>query len=715
VSACTGVSLPKSVVTNITGQVLTPVLAPVESILGTLTFGTVNLGLPGALSNAASGAPINLSAIDINGNAIDVLSDPTCQTNADSFGLTTPKGISFGGNKITGLGTTGLEASAGELDAIAIGDLATTSVGANGAIAIGAGAMASHSGSVALGANSSADGTTLGHAAYLLGGTATAEVNIGNRRITGVAAGADATDAVNVAQLSVVNDALTDLADLAVTYDSSAKSAITLQGASGTRISNVADGVAAHDAVNMGQLNALAVDVDALRDDALLFDAMAGAYNARRGGVDQRITGVANGVAGNDAVNLSQLNAVAQTANNSVQYDGPAQDSVTLGGAAGTRVTNVAAGAVNASSTDAVNGSQLHATNQAVTQIDQKVQTLATNVATHLGGGSIVNPNGSVSAPTYTLTSIDNGGNGSVNVYHNVGDALDGLSTSITNVNQRLDDVASVSDRAVVYDGAAGTAKDRITLAGAAGTTLTNLKDGEVSATSTDAVTGAQLHATNVQLAYNVENISNVQNGVDGYFQVNNSSGRAKPVPGGADSAAAGAGAVASGRSSVAFGTDAQASADNSVAIGSGSIADRANSVSIGSVGNERQITSVAAATSATDAVNLGQLQAGMTQATNVANAYTDMRIDQLGFDLKGLRRDAEGGTASAMAVAGIPQTIDPGAGMLGFGASTWQGERAFAMGFSKASDNGRVIVRAAASVNTRGQGGANAGVGFAF
>src|SRR5690606_32313909 len=57
-----------------------------------------------------------------------------------------------------------------------------------------------------------------------------------------------------------------------------------------------------------------------------------------------------------------------------------------------------------------------------------------------------------------------------------------------------------------------------------------------------------------------------------------------------------------------------QAAANNSVALGAQSLADRADTVSVGSVGFERQITNVADATEATDAVNLGQLEAVQTQ-----------------------------------------------------------------------------------------------------
>lgn len=665
VSACSGVSLPKSVLTDAIGNVITPVLSPVESILSTLTLGSVNLGISSTLTNVASGAPITLNVLDINGNAINLLSDPVCETTADSFSITNPKGISFGGNKITGLGAAGQAASAGELDAIAIGNLAQTSVGAAGAIAIGTGATATHSGSVALGAGSLANGATLGNQAYLAGGTASAEVNIGNRRLTGLAAGAAPTDAVNVQQLTIVNDALLDLSDSAVQYDSASKDRVTLAGASGTTITNVAAGVNPTDAVNVQQLSAISNNVSNLSDRAVL-------------------------------------------------YDSSAMDVVTMGGTAGTRITNVTAGAVNASSSDAVNGAQLHATNvivaqnsSAITQLSYdfaalnalavKYQdaskssivlegaggTLISNVAPGVAGGDAVNLS--------QLDAATSGGGG---------------TTTVTVVNNAINqDALSYDHNRLAYNAARGGIDQKIT----------GVAAGDVSATSSDAVNGAQLHATNVQLVYNTAAITDLQNGVAGYFQVNNSAGYTTPQTAGANSVAGGAGALASGASSTALGARAQAFADSSVAIGYASIADRAGTVSVGSLGAERQIVSVADGTAATDAVNLRQLQSGMTQATESANAYTDMRFSQFGSSLRALRDDAEAGTAASMAMSGIPQSMEPGAGMFGMGVSTWQGQHAVAMGVSKASDNGRLVIRAAATYNSRNQGGANAGFGVAF
>ncbi|WP_313800920.1 YadA family autotransporter adhesin [Sphingobium sp.] len=603
VSACSGVSLPKSVLTQTIGDVIIPVLAPVQSTLGTLTFGTVDLGVNNALANAASGAPINLGVNDINGNTVDLSNDPVCETRADSFSLTNPQGISFGGNKITGLGTPGLTASAGELDAIAIGNLANASVGAFGAVAIGSGATASYSGSVALGSGSVANGSTLSLPAYLLGGTASAEVNIGGRRITGLAAGASPTDAVNVAQLQAVNDALGTLSNDAVQYDGSTKAIVTLQGASGTLVTNLSAGAvnaSSSDAINGSQLQAT--------NDQVAQNSAAIAQLS---------------------YDFAVLNELA------VKYQDASKSTVALEGAGGTRIANVTAGSTNS---DAVNLSQL-------------------------GGAT-----GSGSSPP-------------------------------------SQDALPYDPAAQAYNAVRNGVDQRIT----------GVAPGQLDAASTDAVNGAQLYATNVQLAYNMTAITDLQEGRSGYLQVNNTSGYAKPVASGADSLAAGAGAEASGSNSVAIGTQAQAQADSSVALGYASVADRANTVSVGGLGAERQITHVADGVAPTDAVNMRQLQGGMGQAVTLANAYTDMRFHQLDANMRNLRRDAEGGTAASMAMAGIPQFSEAGTSMLGFGMSSWQGEHAVAMGLSKVSDNGRLIFKASAAYNSRSQGGANAGFGIAF
>jgi hypothetical protein len=97
--------------------------------------------------------------------------------------------------------------------------------------------------------------------------------------------------------------------------------------------------------------------------------------------------------------------------------------------------------------------------------------------------------------------AINNGWNAQINgaTVKNVTPANNNLNfvagdnVSITNDNGAIKISGSGNDsQAVHYDSAA---KDKVTLGGSDGTTITNVKDGEVSATSKDAVNGSQLYA----------------------------------------------------------------------------------------------------------------------------------------------------------------------------------------------------------------------------
>lgn len=269
---------------------------------------------------------------------------------------------------------------------------------------------------------------------------------------------------------------------------------------------------------------------------------------------------------------------------------------------------------------------------------------------------------------------------------------------------------------------------DRIVISGSSGTRqLTGLSAGAVTAGSTDAVTGAQLLQTN-QAVVAVASLLIGQS--LGGFGSDNSAGLGAPAPTGANSSAGGAGAVASGTSSMAVGNASTASAAGSTALGHGASATGTNSVALGagssdggeanvvSVGtpqDARRITNVSAGVSARDAVNLQQLQAALNQSMAGNNAYVDQQVAGLRADMSRLRRDVEGGTAAAMAVAAIPQSMDAGRGMMGGGVGLWQGQSAFALGASKSTDDGRFAFKAGATVSARGQAGGSAGFGISF
>ncbi|MET3653640.1 YadA-like family protein [Dyella japonica] len=313
------------------------------------------------------------------------------------------------------------------------------------------------------------------------------------------------------------------------------------------------------------------------------------------------------------------------------------------------------------------------------------------------------------------------------------------------------------------------------------GTTLSNLHQGIIGATSTQAINGSQMwHWTqdttnvysNTSLYNAIQNIkpggTTINNGTSvKYFNVN--SALADSSATGANSIAAGPAATASGSNAVAVGNGANASADNAVALGSGSVADRANTVSVGSAGGERQITNVAAGSAATDAVNLGQMQAsintstqgtvrydtntdgstnyssvtlgngnagttihnvangvatsdaanvgqlnaGIQQAQNWAQNYTDQRFDQLNGQIQNVGNRANAGIAAGMAMAGLPQSYEPGRSMAAVAAGTFRGESSIAVGVSTISQGGRWVYKLTGSADTRGDAGFSIGAGM--
>ena len=220
-----------------------------------------------------------------------------------------------------------------------------------------------------------------------------------------------------------------------------------------------------------------------------------------------------------DAVNGSQLHAVAKTLldklGDVVEYDKWSnRQKVTLKGAGGTTITNVKAGTVSANSTDAINGSQLHQVEQKINNIvkydansDKKKVTLEGN-----GGTIIANvKDGAVTANSKEAV------NGSQ--LHRVEQKVNNNTTSINNlntkVNKNTNDITNIQNElknVVKYD--SGT-KDKVTLQGGNnGTTITNVKAGDVSANSKDAINGSQLHKVQQQVNKNTTNITKIENDI---------------------------------------------------------------------------------------------------------------------------------------------------------------------------------------------------------
>ncbi len=319
----------------------------------------------------------------------------------------------------------------------------------------------------------------------------------------------------NTNSINTLTDSVGDLKDDALLWNGTAFSAA--HGTEATsKITNVKDGdltAGSTDAVNGSQLKTtndnvatnttnitnLTDSVGDLKDDALLWNGTA--FSAAHGtDATSKITNVKDGdlTAGStDAVNGSQLkttnDAVAANTTNIATnttnitnltdaVDSLGDDSLLWNATAGafsaahgteatSKITNLLAGTVSSDSTDAINGSQLYG--------------LADSFTSYLGGGADISDAGVLTGPTYTIGGTD---------YNNVGDALAAINTSFST---SLGDALLWDATAKGGDGAfsAGRGTDNTA------SIITNVADGAISSTSSDAINGSQLYDTSKYIA----------------------------------------------------------------------------------------------------------------------------------------------------------------------------------------------------------------------
>ena len=111
-----------------------------------------------------------------------------------------------------------------------------------------------------------------------------------------------------------------------------------------------------------------------------------------------------------------------------------------------------------------------------------------------------------------------------------------------------------------------------------------------------------------------------------------------------------------------------------------------------------RTISNVAPGVRATDAVNVAQLN------TAVNNVFRQVHS---------VEKDAQAGIAMAIATAGLPQAYLPGKSMMAISGGTYRGQSGYAFGFSHVTDNGRYVIKASGSGNSKGHYGASVGMGW--
>ena len=152
--------------------------------------------------------------------------------------------------------------------------------------------------------------------------------------------------------------------------------------------------------------------------------------------------------------------------------------------------------------------------------------------------------------------------------------------------------------------------------------------------------------------------------------------------------------------------TFTNANVGNTLTVGGGNNATQITSSADGmkvakADGSATRITNVAAGVNPTDAVNVSQLGGLKNDIHNMNNR------------LGKVNREARAGVAGANAAASLPQVYIPGKSMVAAAGGTFKGQNAFAVGYSRSSDNGKLILKLQGNANTQGDVGGGVGVGY--
>ena len=592
-----------------------------------------------------------------------------------------------------------------------------------------------------------------------------AGIDAGNKKITGVAAGTDDTDAVNVSQLNkAVNAAKTgvvagkntkvneskgangesiytiDAVDTSasVTSDSGAltvtKGTPALDDAGNTTVTNYDIDLSdkTKEDIKKGVDAKTTVDTK-----GLTFNGDSGSTNVEKLGStvtikgDDNITTEASGdevkVKLNKDIKVDSVKAGDTTINNDGLKiaGGP---SVTKAGidAAGNKISNVGDGDVSKDSKDAINGSQLYnavattnLTPNSTGKIDAPVDgaklvnaTTVANAINNSGWNVTVNKDGGEAegetvqkvSPGNTVTYIAGqnikikqaGMNFTISTTKDLNaENVTAKTVNTTTINLGEGDnstpitVVSGKDAAPNLD---GKTPNRMNFGGE---TIATLSDGLKFGANVGDVYGAKLNSQiNVKGADSNTNWSEFDGGDNVMTNIDKSGNVRVGIKKNLKVESVTANKFTAGDTVID---------SNGVTIKNGPSMTK-NGIDAGN----KQITNVAPgriAADSTDAVNGSQLHEVKADMNN--------KINHLNGQVNKLGKRVNAGTASALAASQLPQAYIPGKSMVSVAAGNYQGQNAVALGMSRISDNGKIIIRLAGTSDTQGKVGVAVGAGY--
>ena len=560
-------------------------------------------------------------------------------------------------------------------------------------------------------------------------------INAGNKKITGVAAGTDQTDAVNVSQLNkAVNAAKTEVVAGENTTvdketDANGKSIYTIKAVDTSANVTTSDALTVkstgpekvggalvtnyHLDLSKKTKDEIQQGVDAnttVSTKGLTFNGDTGSTNVEKLGStvaingDDNITTKAEGdkvtVKLNKDITVDSVKAGDTTINNDglTIAGGP---SVTKDGinAAGNKISNVKDGDVSKDSKDAVNGSQLFEVKELASKGWNATATKKDGSTGEVSGTKVANV-----APGETVNYIagdnikleQNGINFTISTTKDLkAGAVNATTVNTTTINLGEGEnstpitVVSGKDAAPNLD---GKTPNRMNFGGE---TIATLSDGLKFGANVGDVYGAKLNSQiNVKGADSNTNWSEFDGGDNVMTNIDKSGNVRVGIKKNLKVESVTANKFTAGDTVID---------SNGVTIKNGPSMTK-NGIDAGN----KQITNVAPgriAADSTDAVNGSQLHEVKADMNN--------KINKLNGQVNKLGKRVNAGTASALAASQLPQAYIPGKSMVSVAAGNYQGQNAVALGMSRISDNGKIIIRLAGTSDTQGKVGVAVGAGY--
>lgn len=530
-----------------------------------------------------------------------------------------------------------------------------------------------------------------------------------------------------------------------------------------TTLASSGNKVTSPDSANENKLVAAKTVADAINNSGFTLKTSAATGGKKLSGTDEVINpgDTIEMVAGKNLTVKQEANGTVTYATaDDVSFTNVTSNTVTVPAANGNvvinnsgidagknKVTNVADGAINATSKDAVNGAQIYAlTGGTVTNVkDVTIDGVTyTNV--------IVDENGTPALVTYNvktkgehitnsvITAINNMNTEGIKFFH----TNDGRASTARPADQR-------------YNGEDSSAEGKY--ATAVGYKAQAKSDNSLAMGNNAIAAGDNAIAIGIGAQANKANTISIGNGNIVNGENSGAIGDPSKIDATDSYSVGNNNEIATGQRDVfALGNEIKKTTSNSVFLGSKSgsfaqtnagmatngvhtttstshytykgendanvagVTDAVGVVSVGNASETRQIQGVAAGViseTSTDAINGSQLyytnKAIGSTINNMGDTVNKLgdTVNKLGDTIHRNKRELRAGIAGSNAAAGLPQVYLPGKSMLAASAGTFKGEGALAVGYSRASDNGKLILKLQGNTNTRGDVGGSVGMGY--